>query len=104
LESGLRRSRPRNLQRRALTDITEEYFNKVHGVNFRGPFRLAVQFDARMAAGDGGSIINIGALSSLRPSSRSIVYSCSKAALNGLTIAIAEAYGPKVRCNGVLLE
>jgi NAD(P)-dependent dehydrogenase (short-subunit alcohol dehydrogenase family) len=86
----------------ALTDISEEYYDKVHGVNFKGPFRLAIQFGARMAAGDGGSIINVSALSSLRPSSRSIVYSCAKASLNALTIAIAEAYGPKVRCNSIL--
>ena len=86
----------------ALTDITEDYYDKVHGVNLKGPFRLAVHFGARMAAADGGSIINVGTIGSLRPGSREIVYACAKAGLNALTVAIAEAYGPKVRCNGLL--
>jgi NAD(P)-dependent dehydrogenase (short-subunit alcohol dehydrogenase family) len=85
-----------------LTDITEAYFEKVQGVNLKGPFRLSVEFGARMAAADGGSIINIGTIGSLRPGAREIVYSCAKSGLNALTIAIAEAYGPKVRSNCLL--
>jgi NAD(P)-dependent dehydrogenase (short-subunit alcohol dehydrogenase family) len=86
----------------ALTDITEEYYDKVHAVNLKGPLHLAVEFGARMAAGEGGSIINIGTIGSLRPGSREIVYACAKAGLNAMTIAIAEAYGPKVRSNCLL--
>jgi NAD(P)-dependent dehydrogenase (short-subunit alcohol dehydrogenase family) len=71
-------------------------------VNLKGPFRLAVLAGARMAEGDGGSIINVGTIGSLRPGSREIVYACAKAGLNALTIAIAEAYGPKVRSNAIL--
>lgn len=85
-----------------LTDITEEYYDKVHGVNLKGPFRLSVQAGARMAEGDGGSIINIGTIGSLRPRGGEIVYVCAKAGLNALTIAIADAYGPKVRSNAIL--
>jgi NAD(P)-dependent dehydrogenase (short-subunit alcohol dehydrogenase family) len=85
-----------------LTDITEDYYDKVHAVNLKGPFRLAVQIGARMAEGDGGSIINVGTTGSLRPGSREIVYACAKAGLNALTIAIAEAYGPTVRSNAIL--
>lgn len=57
-----------------LTDITEAYYDKVQGVNLKGPFRLAVQFGSRMTQGQGGSIINVGTLASLRPGSREIVY------------------------------
>jgi NAD(P)-dependent dehydrogenase (short-subunit alcohol dehydrogenase family) len=85
-----------------LTDITEEYYDKVQGVNLKGPFRLGVQFGARMAEGEGGSLINIGAIGSLRPGATETVYSCAKAGLNALTIALAEAYGPKVRSNCIL--
>lgn len=86
----------------SLTDITEEYYDKVHAVNLKGPFRLAVQFGTRMVDGDGGSIINVGTIGSLRPGANEIVYACAKAGLNALTIALAEAFGPKVRCNGIL--
>jgi NAD(P)-dependent dehydrogenase (short-subunit alcohol dehydrogenase family) len=85
-----------------LTDITEDYYDKVHGVNLKGPFRLAVQIGSRMADGDGGSLINIGTIGSLRPGASEIVYACAKAGLNALTIALAEAFGPKVRSNCLL--
>ena len=85
-----------------LTDITEEYYDKVHGVNLKGPLRLAINFGSRMAEGDGGSIINVGTVGSLRPGGRELVYACAKAGLNALTVAIAEAYGPKVRSNAIL--
>jgi NAD(P)-dependent dehydrogenase (short-subunit alcohol dehydrogenase family) len=85
-----------------LTDITEAYYDKVHAVNLKGPFRLAIEFGARMASDEGGSIINVGTIGSLRPGSAEIVYACAKAGLNALTIAIAEGYGPSVRSNAIL--
>ena len=85
-----------------LTAITEEYYDKVASVNLKGPFRLGVRFGAHMAANDGGVIINVSTIGSLRPGKGELVYSCAKAGLNALTIGLAEAYGPKVRCNGIL--
>ena len=86
----------------SLLDITEEYYDKVSAVNLKGAFRLGVLFGSAMAAGDGGSIINISTVASLRPGAQEIVYACAKAGLNALTIALSEAYGPKVRCNAIL--
>lgn len=85
-----------------LTDITEEYYDKVQAVNLKGPTRLAINFGSRMAEGDGGSIINVGTVGSLRPGSTELVYACAKAGLNALTVAIADGFGPKVRCNAIL--
>jgi len=86
----------------AVADITEAYYDKVAGVNLKGPFRLAVEFGRRMAEAGGGSIINVSTIGSLRPGKDEIVYACAKAGLNALTVAIAEAYGPSVRCNTIL--
>jgi NAD(P)-dependent dehydrogenase (short-subunit alcohol dehydrogenase family) len=83
-------------------DITEAYYDKVHGVNLKGPFRLALEFGRRMVEQDGGAIINISTIGSLRPGKDEIVYACAKAGLNALTVALAEAFGPKVRVNTVL--
>ena len=55
-----------------------------------------------MAAGDGGSIINVSTIGSLRPGANELVYACAKAGLNALTIGLAEAFGPKVRVNCIL--
>ncbi|WP_072801659.1 SDR family NAD(P)-dependent oxidoreductase [Rhodococcoides yunnanense] len=85
-----------------LDSVTEEYFDKVVGVNLKGPFRLGAAIGTRMAAGDGGSIINISSIGSLRPGAQALVYSAAKAGLNALTIGLAEAFGPTVRSNGIL--
>jgi NAD(P)-dependent dehydrogenase (short-subunit alcohol dehydrogenase family) len=85
-----------------LMSITESYWDKVTGVNLKGPFRLGVRAGTLMNAGDGGSIINVGTIGSLRPGSNELVYACAKAGLNALTIGLAEAFGPKVRVNCLL--
>ena len=86
----------------ALTDITEELFDKVMAVNLKGPFRLSALIGERMAAGDGGSIINISSTASLNPSPGSEPYGAAKAGLNAITRSFAFAYGPKVRVNCIV--
>src|SRR3954452_18924037 len=76
--------------------ITEEYFDKVSAVNLKGPFRLSSRLGQQMADAEGGSIINVSTIGSLRPSSSEIVYACAKAGLNALTIALAGELGPAV--------
>ena len=85
-----------------LASITEEYYDKVHGVNLKGPFRLGVLAGTRMAAAEGGSIINVSTIGSLRPGPDELVYACAKAGLNALTIGLAGAWAPKVRVNLVM--
>ena len=85
-----------------LASITEDYYDKVASVNLKGPFRLATQFGTRMAESDGGSIINVSTIGSLRASGLELVYGCAKAGLNALTIGLADSYGPKVRANCIL--
>lgn len=85
-----------------LTDISEELFDKVVGLNLKGPFRLMALFGERMAAGEGGSIINISSTASLNPSPNSEPYGAAKAGLNALTRSFAFAYGPNVRVNCIV--
>ena len=86
----------------ALSDITEELFDKVMSVNLKGPFRLSALIGERMAAGDGGSIINISSTASLNPSPNSEPYGAAKAGLNAITRSFAFAYGPNVRVNCIV--
>ncbi len=51
----------------SVDQITEAYFDKVIGVNLKGPFRLAAAIGTRMAAADGGSIINISSIEATLP-------------------------------------
>jgi NAD(P)-dependent dehydrogenase (short-subunit alcohol dehydrogenase family) len=86
----------------SLAGVTEDYFDKVIGLNLKGPFRLAALFGERMAADGGGSIINISTVGSLAPGTTEIAYSIAKAGLNALTIGLAAAYAPRVRSNAIL--
>lgn len=85
-----------------LPSIDEKYYDKVAGVNLKGPFRLSVLLAEQMKAGDGGSIINISTIGTLRPGTDELVYACAKAGLNALTVGLAGAYGPTVRVNALL--
>jgi NAD(P)-dependent dehydrogenase (short-subunit alcohol dehydrogenase family) len=85
-----------------ITDITEELFDKVVGVNLKGPFRLAALVGTRMAAGPGGSIINISSTAAARPRAGLLPYAAAKAGLNAITVGLAHALGPAVRCNAIM--
>ena len=87
----------------SLTAVSEELFDKVVGVNLKGPFRLSALVGERMAAGRGGSIINVSSLAAVRPSANDLPYAAAKAGLNTLTAGLAVTYGPSVRVNGVMV-
>ncbi|MFN3389865.1 MAG: SDR family NAD(P)-dependent oxidoreductase, partial [Allosphingosinicella sp.] len=74
----------------------------VLALNFKGPFRLSALVGSRMAAGDGGAIINVSSLGALRPTAQIAAYAGAKAALNALTQAHAAEFAPKVRVNAIL--
>jgi len=82
-------------------ETTEELFDKVIGVNFKGPFRLSSLIGPRMVAGEGGSIINVSSSGAFMPQPRFGPYSGAKAALNALTTVFALEYAPTVRVNTI---
>jgi NAD(P)-dependent dehydrogenase (short-subunit alcohol dehydrogenase family) len=85
-----------------LVSVTKEYYDKVHALNARGPFRLCALIGTRMYEGDGGAIINVSTMGSLRPGSKELVYAMAKAGMNALTQGLVDAFAPKVRANTVL--
>jgi NAD(P)-dependent dehydrogenase (short-subunit alcohol dehydrogenase family) len=85
-----------------VVNVTEELYDKVLAVNLKGPFRLTALVGTRMAAGAGGSIINVSSVGSIRPGADIIPYSAAKAGLNAMTVAFAHAFGPKVRVNCIM--
>lgn len=83
----------------SVVETSEALFDKIMDVNFKGPFRLCALVGTRMAAGQGGSIINISSVGSLLPSNYFATYAGAKAALNAASVALAREYAPKVRVN-----
>jgi len=87
---------------RSLNDVSENLYDKVLDVNLKGPFRLMVLIGSRMAADQGGSIINISSIAAIRPQAHVIPYSAGKAGLNAMTVGFAHALAPKVRVNCIM--
>jgi len=85
-----------------VANVSEELYDKVLAVNLKGPFRLTALVGTRMAAGDGGSIINVSSVGAVHPGADIIPYAAAKAGLNAMTIAFAHAFGPKVRVNCIM--
>ena len=85
-----------------VVNVSEELFDKVLGVNLKGPFRLMALVGTRMAAGNGGSIINISSMGAVRPRPTILPYAAAKAGLNALTVGFAHTFGPSVRVNAIM--
>ena len=83
-----------------LSAVTEDLFDKVVGVNLKGPYRLSALIGERMmAADDGGCIINVSSNAATHPSPNAEPYGACKAGINSLTLSLAHAFAPKVRVN-----
>jgi NAD(P)-dependent dehydrogenase (short-subunit alcohol dehydrogenase family) len=82
-------------------EMSENLFDSVMNLNFKGPFRLASQIGHRMTQGDGGCIINISSTGALMALPQVVPYSAAKAALNAMTVSLSREYAPKVRVNTI---
>jgi NAD(P)-dependent dehydrogenase (short-subunit alcohol dehydrogenase family) len=85
----------------SLAEITEEAWDQVMTVNVRSMVLAAQAAAPCMAANGGGSIINISSIAGLRAyPPRSTAYTTSKAAVVGLTMALAgQLGGQHIRVN-----
>lgn len=80
-------------------ETSEDLYDKIMAVNFKGPFRLQALFGQRMFNDGGGCIINVSSTGALIPMPRFIPYAGAKAALNASTIGFAKEFAPRVRVN-----
>ncbi len=81
-------------QQKLFTDITEEEFDRITAVNFKGVFnccKCAVPF---MVSQKEGKIINISSMWGVYGASCETVYSATKAAVIGLTKSLARELAP----------
>lgn len=85
-----------------VADVTEDLYDKVLGVNLKGPFRLSALVGTRMMEGEGGSIIMVSSTAAVHPGANVIPYAAAKAGLNAMTVGFARAFGPKVRVNCIM--
>ena len=85
-----------------LQDISEEEWDRVFGINVKGAFLCAKAALGHMIRNHGGVIVNISSMWGLVGASCEVHYSASKAALIGMTKALAKELGPSgIRVNCV---
>ena len=82
-------------------DIKEDEFDRILQVNLKSVFLSCQVFGKHLvAAGKGGSIINLGSMSGLVPLSKVFTYSATKAAVHNLSRNLAREWAPhRVRVN-----
>jgi len=85
-----------------IEQVTVEAFHQHFNVNVLGPV-LTIQASLKAFGDKGGNIINISSGASKYPLPGASLYSATKAALDGITIALSKELGAKnVRINSVL--
>lgn len=85
-----------------ISETNGALFDKIMGVNVRGPLELANRVYPIMQQKESGSIINISSVEGLKPSFGLGLYSVSKAALIMLTQNMAKEWGPDgIRVNAI---
>lgn len=85
-----------------IMDVSEQMYDSVYNLNLKGPFRLIANIGTRMAAGNGGSIINVSSIAGKVPKPIEIPYGGAKAGLNNFSIGFARYFAPKVRVNSIM--
>ncbi len=87
-------------QQKLFTDITEEDWDRMFAVNVKGAFNMSQAVLPGMISRKNGSILNISSMWGQVGASCEVHYSASKAAVIGLTQALAKEVGPSgVRVN-----
>ena len=81
-------------QAKLFTDITEEEWDKMFSVNVKGIFNCTKAALPYMIHKKSGKIINISSIWGITGASCEVHYSASKAAVIGLTKALAKELGP----------
>ena len=83
------------------TEMDMAEFDRIHDVNTRAVLLMNRAFGAAMAGAGQGAIVNLGSLTSFRPSGQP-AYAIGKAAIRMMTEVLAAELGPRgVRVNAV---
>jgi pteridine reductase len=88
-------------ERKPFAQITDDDWDRVLGVNLKGPFMLSQRAAPLLRAHGDGAIINIVDLSALQPWPSFAHHAVSKAGLVHLTQVMARALGPEIRVNSI---
>jgi ketoreductase RED2 len=84
-----------------LDAVTDDVFRRILDVNLFGTWYLTRAAMPHLAATGDGVVVNVTSVAGVRPTGSSVPYAVSKAAINHLTVLLANVCGPDVRVNAV---
>jgi ketoreductase RED2 len=84
-----------------LAAATTAIWERILAINVLGTWNVIEAAVPHLRSTGDGVILNITSLAGVRPVGSSIPYAVSKAALNHLTVLLANALGPEIRVNAV---
>jgi acetoacetyl-CoA reductase/3-oxoacyl-[acyl-carrier protein] reductase len=84
---------------RPVLEISDTDWRRVLDTNLSGPFYMTRAFAPLMLEAGGGSIVNIGATTAIRPRMNGANYCSSKAGMLHLTKCLAMELAPSIRVN-----
>ena len=84
-----------------LEEVSDYDWERIIGVNLKGPFQCTRAARDSLESGDGGVIVNTASVAGITGAGSSIPYCVSKAGLINLTLGLARTLGPKIRVNAV---
>ena len=77
----------------AFLEATEADWDRIMAINLKAVFQACQMFAKQMVSAGGGSIVNIGSVTSHLPLSQVFAYAASKAGVLNLTRNIAQEFG-----------
>jgi ketoreductase RED2 len=84
-----------------LDAVTTEMWERILRVNVLGSWNVVQAAAPHLRATGEGVIVKVTSLAGVRPTGSCIPYGVSKAALNHLTVPLANALGPEIRVHAV---
>ena len=86
---------------RDLEAATNEVWERIFRVNVLGTWNVIRAAAPHLKQSGDGVVVNVTSLAGVRPTGSSIPYAVSKAALNHMTVLLANVLGPEIRVNAV---
>ncbi len=80
-----------------LDSLTDEWIDRIFQVNWRGSFACVRAFKDLLAAGEGGTVVNLSSIAGTTGVGSNVAYCASKAAIDSMTRSLARALAPQIR-------
>ncbi|QDV50257.1 SDR family NAD(P)-dependent oxidoreductase [Gimesia fumaroli] len=89
------------IEHKDLDSLSEEIWDRLLGVNLKGPFFCIRAAAHLLRESEFGSVVNVSSTAGIDGRGSSVAYCASKGGLNTITKSLARALGPEIRVNSV---